>query len=73
MGDTADESRTIIFTDSRDDAARTAVGVERNHFRDLVRQLIRKQLDSPRVNRIDVVRRGAEDEDGLDRGRANRI
>jgi DEAD/DEAH box helicase domain-containing protein len=33
------EGRTIIFTDSRDDAADTAAGVELNHFRDLVRQL----------------------------------
>ncbi len=62
MGATAEESRTIIFTDSRDDAARTAVGVERNHFRDLVRQLVRKQLVTPRGDRVDILRRGAEDE-----------
>ena len=37
MGGTPAESRTILFTDSRDDAARTAAGVARNHFRDLVR------------------------------------
>ena len=36
MGATPAESRTIVFTDSRDDAARTAAGVARNHFRDLV-------------------------------------
>ena len=34
------EGRTIVFTDSRDDAAGTAAGVELNHFRDLVRQLV---------------------------------
>ena len=45
MGDTPAESRTILFTDSRDDAARTAAGVARNHFRDLVRQLIRQVMD----------------------------
>lgn len=65
MGTTAEESRTIVFTDSRDDAARTAVGVERNHFRDLVRQLIRKQLEVPHLDRVDIVRRGAVDESGL--------
>ena len=36
MGDNASDSRTIVFTDSRYDAARTSVGVERNHFRDLL-------------------------------------
>ncbi len=34
-------ARTIVFTDSRDDAAATAAGLELNHFRDLLRQLIR--------------------------------
>lgn len=34
-------ARTIVFTDSRDDAAAVAAGLEMNHFRDLVRQLIR--------------------------------
>ena len=66
MGETAGDSRTIVFTDSRDDAARTAVGVERNHFRDLVRQLIRKQLEAPRLDRALIARRGAEDETTLD-------
>ena len=36
--------RTIVFTDSRDDAASTAAGVELNHFRDLVRQLMTSEL-----------------------------
>lgn len=65
MGSTPEESRTIVFTDSRDDAARTAVGVERNHFRDLVRQLIRQELQLPDFDPIDIARRGAEDEDRL--------
>ncbi|WP_433537208.1 DEAD/DEAH box helicase [Micromonospora sp. CA-249363] len=46
MGSTAADSRTILFTDSRDDAARTAAGVAKNHHRDLVRQLIRRELDA---------------------------
>ena len=37
----ASKARTIVFTDSRDDAAATAAGLETNHFRDLLRQLIR--------------------------------
>lgn len=39
-------SKTIVFTDSRDDAARTAAGVGANHYRDLIRQLIRVSLHS---------------------------
>jgi DEAD/DEAH box helicase domain-containing protein len=38
------DARTIVFTDSRDDAASTAAGVELNHFRDLVRQLMTSEL-----------------------------
>jgi DEAD/DEAH box helicase domain-containing protein len=39
-----EEAKTIIFTDSRDDAARTAAGVGRNHHRDLVRQVLRQEI-----------------------------
>lgn len=38
------DARTIIFTDSRDDAARTAAGVALNTHRDLVRQILRQFL-----------------------------
>ena len=41
-GETAEESRTIVFTDSRDDAARTAAGIALNTYRDQVRQVVRK-------------------------------
>ena len=41
------DGRTIVFTDSRDDAAATAAGVEVNHFRDLVRQLSPRSWQSP--------------------------
>ena len=37
MGETPADSRTIVFTDSRDDAARTAAGVGLNHYRDVIR------------------------------------
>ncbi|MDA2989730.1 MAG: helicase, partial [Actinomycetota bacterium] len=61
MGDTVDDSKTIVFTDSRDDAARTAAGSELNHFRDLVRQLVRSQLSAVH-DRADIMRRGAAGE-----------
>lgn len=44
LGDGPDESRTIVFTDSRDDAARTAAGIALNNFRDQVRQVVRQVL-----------------------------
>jgi DEAD/DEAH box helicase domain-containing protein len=65
MGDRPAESRTIVFTDSRDDAARTAAGVERNHFRDLVRQLLYAQLRSDEPDLPDIARRGAKDASSL--------
>lgn len=43
-GATADESRTIVFTDSRDDAAKTAAGVALNQHRDTLRQVMRQVL-----------------------------
>ena len=59
MGETSWESRTIVFTDSRDDAARTAAGVARNHYRDLVRQLIRQVIEEEPPDALSVLRKGA--------------
>ena len=44
MGETPADSRTIVFTDSRDDAARTAAGVALNHHRDLIRQVAQQVI-----------------------------
>ena len=37
-------AKAIVFTDSRDDAAKTSAGVALNHFRDLIRQALRQEL-----------------------------
>ena len=37
-------AKTIVFTDSRDDAARMAMGLGTNHYSDLLRQLLRQSL-----------------------------
>lgn len=66
MGKTPAESRTILFTDSRDDAARTAAGVARNHFRDLVRQLIRQVMDEKPPDPLTVLRKAVTSPAGLD-------
>ena len=62
IGETAAEGRTIIFTDSRDDAANTAAGVELNHFRDLIRQLVTSELEAT-TPAGEMMRRAARDDD----------
>ncbi|HET9894975.1 MAG TPA: DEAD/DEAH box helicase [Streptosporangiaceae bacterium] len=66
MGEIPKESRTILFTDSRDDAARTAAGVARNHFRDLVRQLIRQVMDERPDDALAVLRKAVASPASLD-------
>jgi DEAD/DEAH box helicase domain-containing protein len=40
LGDDRAAARTIVFTDSRDDAASVSAGLEHNHYRDLLRQVL---------------------------------
>ena len=53
-GETPAESKTIVFTDNRDDAAETAIASETNHFRDLTRQLL-----------IRIIERASQENDAL--------
>lgn len=70
LGSSADESRTIVFTDSRDDSARIAAGIALNNFRDQVRQAVRKLLHE-RENPVPRLRSLIRDElVGEDRERA---
>ncbi|MEX5256928.1 DEAD/DEAH box helicase [Kocuria arenosa] len=55
LGSEAAESRTIVFTDSRDDSARIAAGIALNNFRDQVRQVVR-QLLHERDNPVPLLR-----------------
>ena len=57
-GETVDESRTIIFSDSRDSAARVASGSEQNQFRDLLRQTVRQALESEE-DEVSILRSGS--------------
>lgn len=73
LGSKAEESRTIVFTDSRDDAARTAAGIALNNHRDQVRQVVR-QLLHERDNPVPLLRsllRG--DVQDADRAKAERF
>ena len=49
------KSRTLIFTDSRDDAAKTAAGVALNHYRDQLRQQIRAALSARQRSIVDIL------------------
>ena len=62
LGTHSAAARTIVFTDSRDDAAATAAGLEMNHFRDLLRQLIRVEARA-RPDPVALVRDAAADRD----------
>ena len=63
LGTSTEAGKTIVFTDSRDDAASVAAGLELNHFRDLLRQLIRIELQ-PKTTRPlgEIARAAARDE-----------
>lgn len=40
LGETSDSRKTIVFSDSRDNAAETAANLEGGHFNDLIRQVV---------------------------------
>lgn len=69
IGATSAEQRTIVFTDSRDDAASTASGVKLNHFRDLIRQLLLADITGAPTP-LEVMQRGVAGEDLTDREEA---
>lgn len=49
VSETENAEKLIAFTDSRDDAADLAAGLEIHHYRDLVRQLIYQKLEGQKV------------------------
>jgi DEAD/DEAH box helicase domain-containing protein len=65
-GQTAQESRTIVFSDSRNDAATTASGVALNMYRDQVRQILRMKI-SGASDYVSVLKELAADKLGEDR------
>lgn len=73
-GPDAESSRTIVFTDSRDDAARTSAGVALNNYRDQIRQLVRQGLGQTH-DPVTLLRRllGQEALEPAERTLANRV
>jgi DEAD/DEAH box helicase domain-containing protein len=46
LPDKVDERKLVVFSDSREDAAQVANGIERNHFTDLLRETLLYELHS---------------------------
>ena len=49
------ERKLVVFSDSREDAAQIANGIERNHFSDLMREILVKELHSNLMFRFQIV------------------
>ena len=49
------ERKLVVFSDSREDAAQIANGIERNHFTDLIREIMVKELHSNLMSRFQIV------------------
>lgn len=49
------ERKLVVFSDSREDAAQIANGIERNHFSDLMREVLVKELHSNLMFRFQIV------------------
>jgi DEAD/DEAH box helicase domain-containing protein len=49
LGEGKKAAQLIVFSDSRDDASDVAGGLELNHFRQLVRQLVLNVLSTPQI------------------------
>jgi len=47
LRDLGDKRKLVVFSDSRQDAARISAGLEKSHYQDLVRQLVIAALDRP--------------------------
>lgn len=57
----SEDTGTIVFADSRDQASRTAMELNQDHYRDLIRQLIQSQLrDESEQSRLGIMRLGAQ-------------
>lgn len=50
-----DERKLVVFSDSREDAAQIANGIERNHFTDLMREILVNELHSNLMFRYHII------------------
>ena len=64
--------RLVLFSDSRQDAAKLSGGLEKRHYQDLVRELIVAELADRNTEDLDLVRRYLFDGDRSDEAKAAR-
>lgn len=50
-----DERKLVVFSDSREDSAQVANGIERNHFLDLLRELLIRELNSRLIIKLEIL------------------
>lgn len=72
IADRPEERKLVAFTDSRQDAAKLAAGMERRHYEDTVRQLIARRMSEgpPGVADLPLVHAGLFEGDRSDEARA---
>ncbi|WP_264566287.1 DEAD/DEAH box helicase [Flavobacterium sp. N3904] len=51
-----DERKLVVFSDSREDSAQVANGIERNHFIDLLRELLIRELNSRLIIKHEILK-----------------
>lgn len=51
-----DERKLVVFSDSREDSAQVANGIERNHFLDLLRELLIRELNSRLIIKFEILK-----------------
>jgi DEAD/DEAH box helicase domain-containing protein len=70
IGESEADGQTILFTDSRDDAAEMAASIELNHFKSMLQQLLAVQLQSATSPPVLMARGAAGDELSLEEAQA---
>ncbi|MCX6173990.1 MAG: DEAD/DEAH box helicase [Ignavibacteriales bacterium] len=55
LPDNESERKLVVFSDSREDAAQIANGIERNHFTDLLREILVSELHTNLMLRFQIV------------------
>jgi DEAD/DEAH box helicase domain-containing protein len=55
LPDSAKQRKLVVFSDSREDAAQIANGIERNHFTDLLREILIRELQNNLLTKARIV------------------
>lgn len=55
LPDNQDDRKLVVFSDSREDSAQVANGIERNHFTDLLRELLITELNLSLIIKLEIL------------------